>query len=106
MPTFLDMAEQVIPNLCGIKYTSGDLDQGSGCLKPGRTIFLGADSILCGAVATGFDSFIMTTLNICPEISNEIIECVNSGRLNMAREKQKQLNSRISNILEHGKNVR
>lgn len=102
MPTFLDLAEQAIPNFCGIKYTSGDLDQGSGCLKPGRTIFLGADSILCGAVAAGFDSFIMTTLNICPEIASEIIECVNSGRLDTARENQKQLNSKISDILKHG----
>lgn len=102
MPTFLDIAEESIPNFCGIKYTSGDLDQGSGCLKPGRCIFLGADSILCGAVAAGFDSFIMTTLNICPEISNEIIDDVNNGRLNAARERQRTLNARISDILKHG----
>lgn len=102
MPTFLDMAEQSIPNFRGIKYTSGDLDQGSACLKPDRHIFLGADSILCGAVAAGFDSFIMTTLNICPEISYEIIENVNNGQLSVARENQKELNARISDILKYG----
>ncbi|XP_019538314.4 N-acetylneuraminate lyase B [Aedes albopictus] len=102
MPTFLDLAEQSIPNFRGIKYTSGDLDQGSACLKPERHIFLGADSILCGAVAAGFDCFIMTSLNICPEISYEIIENVNNGQLSVAREKQKELNARISDILKYG----
>lgn len=103
MPTFLDLAEQSIPNFRGIKYTSGDLEQGSACLKSGRSIFLGADSILCSAVAAGFDSFIMTTLNICPEISFEIINDVNNGQLDAAREKQKRLNTRIADIMKHGK---
>lgn len=102
MPTFLDMAEQSIPNFRGIKYTNGDLDQGSACLKSERHIFLGADSILCSAVAAGFDSFIMTSLNICPEISYEIIKHVNNGQLSVAREKQKELNARISDILKYG----
>ncbi|XP_053664130.1 N-acetylneuraminate lyase A-like [Anopheles marshallii] len=102
MPTFLDGAEKEIPNFRGIKYTSGDLDQGSACLKEGRTIFLGADSILCGAVAAGFDSFIMTTLNICPEVAFEIITDVNRGAVKDARDKQRKLNAHISTILKHG----
>ncbi|XP_055629595.1 N-acetylneuraminate lyase-like isoform X2 [Toxorhynchites rutilus septentrionalis] len=102
MPTFLDMAEKTIPNLHGIKYTSGDLDQGTNCLKTERTIFLGADTILCGAVATGFDSFIMTTLNICPEISQNIIDLLKCGRVEESRDKQRDLNSTICDILEHG----
>uniref|UniRef100_A0A182WIY3 N-acetylneuraminate lyase n=1 Tax=Anopheles minimus TaxID=112268 RepID=A0A182WIY3_9DIPT len=102
MPTFLDSAEKEIPNFLGIKYTSGDLDQGSACLKEGRTIFLGADTILCGAVAAGFDSFIMTTLNICPEVAIEIIADVNRGAVKEARDKQRKLNALITTILEHG----
>lgn len=102
MPTFLDSAEKEIGNFRGIKYTSGDLDQGSACLKDGRTIFLGADSILCGAVAAGFDSFIMTTLNICPETAFEIISDVNQGAVKEAREKQRKLNELIATILQHG----
>lgn len=100
MPTFLDLAEDAIPNFHGIKYTSGDLDQGSGCLKTGRTIFLGADSILCGAIAAGFDSFIMTTLNICPEVSEEIIEHMRSGNVEAARDAQRDLNDRTAAILK------
>uniref|UniRef100_A0A182M3E0 N-acetylneuraminate lyase n=1 Tax=Anopheles culicifacies TaxID=139723 RepID=A0A182M3E0_9DIPT len=102
MPTFLDCAEKEISNFRGIKYTSGDLEQGSACLKEGRTIFLGADTILCGAVAAGFDSFIMTTLNICPEAAYEIISDVNRGAVKEARDKQRKLNALIATILEHG----
>uniref|UniRef100_A0A182T0U9 N-acetylneuraminate lyase n=1 Tax=Anopheles maculatus TaxID=74869 RepID=A0A182T0U9_9DIPT len=102
MPTFLDSAEKEISNFRGIKYTSGDLEQGSACLKDGRIIFLGADTILCGAVAAGFDSFIMTTLNICPEIALEIITHVNRGDVKEAREKQRKLNALIGTILQDG----
>uniref|UniRef100_A0A182PA02 N-acetylneuraminate lyase n=1 Tax=Anopheles epiroticus TaxID=199890 RepID=A0A182PA02_9DIPT len=102
MPTFLNCAEKDIPNFRGIKYTSGDLELGSACLKEGRTIFLGADTILCGAIAAGFDSFIMTTINICPETAFEIINHMNRGELKEAREKQRLLNVRIGEILTHG----
>lgn len=102
MPTFLDRAEKEITNFRGIKYTSGDLEQGSSCLKEGRTIFLGADTILCGAVAAGFDSFIMTTINICPEAALEIIAAMDRGAVADAREKQRLLNARIGEILAHG----
>ncbi|XP_040166900.1 N-acetylneuraminate lyase A-like [Anopheles arabiensis] len=102
MPTFLDRAEKEITNFRGIKYTSGDLEQGSSCLKEGRTIFLGADTILCGAVAAGFDSFIMTTINICPEAALEIIAAMDRGAVADAREKQRLLNARICEILAHG----
>lgn len=102
MPIFLDLAEQSIPNFRGIKYTSGDLEQGTACLKAGRIIFLGADSILCGALAAGFDSFIMTTLNICPEISAKIIAQMGEGNVDAARDAQRELNARIKQILKKG----
>lgn len=102
MPTFLSMAETTIENFCGIKYTSGDLEQGSACLKEGRTIFLGADTILCGAVASGFDSFIMTTLNICPEVAIKIIDNMKRGAIEEARAEQCKLNQHIASVLKHG----
>uniref|UniRef100_A0A182NHC9 N-acetylneuraminate lyase n=1 Tax=Anopheles dirus TaxID=7168 RepID=A0A182NHC9_9DIPT len=102
MPTFLDKAEKEIPSFRGIKYTSGDLEQGTACLKTGRTIFLGADTILCGAVAAGFDSFIMTTINICPEVAFQILSDMDRGALEDARKHQRELNERITSILRHG----
>ncbi|XP_055535950.1 N-acetylneuraminate lyase-like [Wyeomyia smithii] len=102
MPKFLDLAEKAIPNFGGIKYTSAELDQGSSCLMPGRTIFLGADSILCPAVAAGFDSFIMTTLNIFPELSAKIVRCMQNNDVEEARSVQQELNKKIYEILKYG----
>lgn len=102
MPRFLEMAEKAVPNFVGLKYTSGDLDQGAACLKPGRFVFLGADTILCGALALGFDSTIMTTLNICPEISIKIVELMEAGDVKAAQKEQAKLNERIKKILVRG----
>lgn len=98
------MAEKQIHNFVGLKYTSGDLEVGSACLKPGRSVFLGSDTILCGALALGFDSSIMTTLNICPELSIQIFDLMNCNQLNEAKKVQKQLTQRVTDILIKGNN--
>lgn len=103
MPRFLNLAEKEIPNFVGLKYTSGDLEQGTACLKPGRSVFLGADTILCAAVAIGFDSSIMTTLNFCPDLSLSIMKSVRENRLQEARQTQEVLTRRVQKILENGK---
>ncbi|GAB0099291.1 N-acetylneuraminate lyase [Sergentomyia squamirostris] len=102
MPKFLDLAEREISTFVGIKYTSGDLAQGSACLRENRFIYLGADTILCGALAQGFDSSIMTTLNIYPEMAIEIFESIQKGDIIRAREKQKELSNVVNRILQDG----
>lgn len=103
IPRFLDMAEEAIPNFVGLKYTSNDLDQGAACLKAGRSVFLGADKILSAAITLGFDSAIMTTLSICPELSIKIIDLMKNNKLKEARIAQEQLNKRVDAILKRGK---
>lgn len=102
MPRFCNLAEQEIPNFCGLKFTSVDLDEGAACLKPGRTVFLGADTILTGAVALGFDSAIMTTLNIFPESSFEIFELMRNNKVQDAMVAQMKMNKRIFEICPRG----
>ena len=102
MPRFLKIAEKLIPNFAGIKYTSGDLAEGIKCLKPNRSIFLGADTILAGALVLGFDSAIMTSLNIYPELSLQIIECIKNSDNTKALTLQRKLNDHIDTILKKG----
>ena len=102
MPRFYDLAEKSIPNFCGLKFTSNDLDEGSAILKEGRNVYLGADTILCGAFALGFESAILTTLNICPEIAHEMYAGVQSNRLSEAKAAQDKLNQRIRQICPRG----
>lgn len=68
MSSFMELASKEIKTFRGIKYTSGDLEKGLACLKYGQ-VFLGADTILVGALALGFDCAIMTSLNMHPEMS-------------------------------------
>lgn len=73
MPDFMNLAEKEIPNFRGIKYTSDDLDLlPISALTPNRTVFIGSDVKCLEAHRRGFDSFIMTTLNMKPEISLNI----------------------------------
>lgn len=102
MPPFCDLAEATIPNFVGIKYTSNDLAMGSACLKPGRSIFLGADTLLSAGLVLGFDSAIMTTLNICPAVSLTIMKHITNGQIKEAQKTQKELTARVDKILANG----
>lgn len=96
---FMERAKQEIPTFYGIKYTSGDLEKGIQCLKHGQ-VFLGSDTVLLGAMALGFNSTIMTTLNICPEHSIRIMDAFNKGKLSEALQHQQKLNYEIQEILK------
>lgn len=102
MPTFCNLAEAAVPNFVGIKYTSNDLAMGSACLKPGRNVFLGADTLLTAGLILGFDSAIMTTLNNHPNLSVAIMEHMKNGQIDRAQEAQKELTRRIETILAEG----
>uniref|UniRef100_A0A336M1U9 N-acetylneuraminate lyase n=1 Tax=Culicoides sonorensis TaxID=179676 RepID=A0A336M1U9_CULSO len=96
-------SKKKIPEFAGIKYSNGDLEQISPAVNSGVTVFIGSDMILCSALALGFDSSIMTTLNICPEISVNILNAVKSGKMEDAKKMQWNLNERVSEITGNGK---
>lgn len=102
MARLANLAEQSIPNFVGIKFSSADLDQGASCLKPGRAVFLGSPKVTTGALALGFDSSIMTTLNICPELPIKIFQLMSENRLQEAQVIQNELSRRVDNILKRG----
>jgi N-acetylneuraminate lyase len=103
MPIFMELAKKEIPNFAGIKFTSGDLSVGIECLKFGQ-VFLGADTILCGALALGFENAIMTTLNMHPEMSLKIIDLMENRKVKEARNEQLKLNQYVKKTLKEGNN--
>lgn len=102
MAKFIEIASKTIPNFAGIKYTSGDMEIGAACLRSNQSIFLGADTILSGAIALGFESTIMTSLNICPELSVQIVGLLKHGKIIEANEVQRKLNDKVAEILKLG----
>lgn len=95
-----------MPTFVGIKYTSGDLEKIVACVDTELAIFIGSDTILCGAFALGFDSAIATTLNIFPEIAQGIQASVEKENLTAARRYQKLLNEKVMEITSRGNCLR
>lgn len=88
MPEFMDLAQREISNFRGIKYTSDNLDllPVEETQKPNRTVFIGSDVKCLEAHRRGFDSFIMTTLNMRPELSLMIHKNCRSQEAETAQE--------------------
>lgn len=99
---FCDLAEERIPTFCGIEYANGDLAEGVTVLKEGRNVLLGSDTVLVAGLVLGFDSAILTSLNICPEYAVNIYDSVSNDKLHEARESQTKLTQRIFDITKRG----
>ncbi|KAK5647633.1 hypothetical protein RI129_002525 [Pyrocoelia pectoralis] len=105
MGEFLNKVQDTIPTFNGIKFTSTVLDEGYAAVKACNeryTIFLGADTVMAGAYALGFESSIATSLNMLPQFGQQIVQCIKDGNIKEAQEKQNDLNSAIQIITKYG----
>jgi N-acetylneuraminate lyase len=93
------IAKKEISNFAGIKYSSGDLEKALPCLNNGQ-VFIGSNTILCGALALGFNSAIMTSLNVFPEPAVKMMKYFNSGEFKKAQEQQFILNDFIQSSMK------
>ncbi|XP_044745061.1 N-acetylneuraminate lyase-like isoform X2 [Coccinella septempunctata] len=94
-----------VPNFCGLKFTSTQLDEAVLALHANEgkyAVFLGADSVLAGALALGMDSAIGTTFNIFPNLSIDILNAMNQSQTEHAREIQEKLTYTIEVIKKYG----
>ncbi|XP_063700003.1 N-acetylneuraminate lyase A-like [Culicoides brevitarsis] len=98
----ISLARARLPTFAGVKDSSANLEQIVHALDAGVTIFLGTNAIFVGSLALGFDSFIMTPLNIYPEMNQAIREWMAEGNVTAARQLQKELNEKIREITEKG----
>ena len=100
---FMEDGRESIPNLVGLKYTDTKLFEYQMCLAVDNNeldIVWGCDEMLLGAMATGAEAFIGSTYNIAAPLSNQIIDCFNSGDIDEARTYQLQSAIMIRELLE------
>ncbi|XP_050318759.1 N-acetylneuraminate lyase B-like [Bactrocera neohumeralis] len=106
MRDFCKLAEETIPNFYGIHFASNDLDDGEACLREGRVIILGNSRLLACGLLVGFESALMTVLNIRPDLGWAIWNAMLNNNLETARDTQMLLNNKISYYMgrsnEHG----
>ncbi|XP_076673604.1 N-acetylneuraminate lyase [Andrena cerasifolii] len=105
MGEFLESLGEKLPTFVGIKFTSSNLEEGARALHAGNrkyVIFLGNDQLIGAACALGMDSFIATSINMLPELAQEILAQGGEGNSIGAREKQEQLSKVVIAISRHG----
>lgn len=99
---FCEMVEKEVPNFVGVEYIHHDMVEATTLLKHGRNIVWGMDKVLIGALAVGMDTFMLTTLNICPELVMEIVDRMRQNKLNEAMMFSEKLMRRIDDIYVRG----
>ncbi|XP_070151006.1 N-acetylneuraminate lyase [Polyergus mexicanus] len=105
MGQFLESIDYKIPSFVGIKFTSANLEEGAQALRANNkkyVIFLGNDQLVNAACALGMDSFIMTSINMFPELVLDILAASKNGDMLRAKNLQEKLSSIILVITKHG----
>lgn len=98
MPRLCDLAEKEITTFNGIKFSNSDLNECSACLKPGRKVFLGSNTVFAGALTLGLDSAILISLNVFPELAQEVLAATTENRWHDAQIAQQKLTKRFNEI--------
>lgn len=77
-----------IPNLCGVKFTSGDLATLARCARLGDdwAVMLGYEHLLLPALALGIRGAIGVTFSFATPLYREIIRAFEAGEMEVAQE--------------------
>ncbi|KAL6254821.1 hypothetical protein P5V15_014157 [Pogonomyrmex californicus] len=105
MGQFLESIGDKIPSFVGIKFTSANLEEGAQALRANNrkyTIFLGNDQLINAASALGMDSFILTSINMFPELILDLLTACKNGDTLRARDMQEKLSNIVVIITKHG----
>jgi Dihydrodipicolinate synthase/N-acetylneuraminate lyase len=91
MTAFLELAEERIPNLAGIKYTAATIHEYQACLnyKNGRyDILYGYDELLLPALSVGAKGAIGSTYTFALPLYQKVMECYKANKQEEARKWQ------------------
>ena len=108
MTEFLLEAQDKIPTLAGVKYSSADFGELASILSLKRSngnsfkIFHGNDETLASAVALGVDSAVGSTYNFMPHVFQKLLELQEQGKKEDARNLQEQITNMFKTIFSFG----
>jgi len=105
MIKFLNLAEENIPNLVGVKYSDFKLFELQSCLEfdNGKyDILFGSDEMLLSALSVGVKGAVGSTYNYATPLYNKIIQSFASGDISKARELQSLSVEMVKLQYKHG----
>ena len=80
----LNLANNVCPNIVGMKYTGQDFDKYSSAFFKKFNVLVGADNMMVKAFKCGADGAIGIGYNFAGEWGREIFDAVNQGDMEWA----------------------
>lgn len=107
--TFLTEAKQQIPNLVGVKFTHNNLMEMQQCIHTNNgqfEVLNGFDEILITGLSIGVKAAVGSTYNYIPTIYKEMMDAMEIGNLEKAREMQWKAVQIIDVMIKHGGGVR
>lgn len=105
MPTFLKLAEERIPNLAGIKFSSPNLMDFHACCiyQNGKyKMYWGSDEVLLSGLAVGAAGGIGSTYNYAAPLYRKIIAALKDGRLQEAEKWQRSAVKMVGILIKYG----
>ncbi|XP_018340641.1 PREDICTED: N-acetylneuraminate lyase-like [Trachymyrmex septentrionalis] len=108
MGRFLESIGDKIPSFVGIKFTSFNLEEGVQALRADNrkfNIFLGNNQLVPAAYAMGMDSFILSSVNMFPELVLELLAVCKNGDMIKANHMQEKLSSAVIAIMKHDNRI-
>ena len=91
MPELLNIGQERIPTLAGIKFSNPDLAMFQRCLRAGGgdyEIFWGIDECLLAALSLGGEAAVGSTYNLAAPVYHRMIAAFRRGDLAEARREQ------------------
>lgn len=88
MEDFACKAKLEIPNFTGIKFSSKDLPDMIGVVFNGFNVLYGCDEQFVGGIAMGAHGGVGSLYNFMPKVYHKMLNLVNEGNLQAAREEQ------------------
>lgn len=99
---FLELAEAVMPNVGGVKFTNIDVITLQECVTAGggrHEVFFGVDEMLLAALSVGVRRAVGSTYNFTSQLHRKVIAAFDTGDKDTARTLQRQ-SVRVVRILE------
>lgn len=109
VPEFLKRAKEVIPTLCGVKFTHNNLMEMQQCINLNNgefNILNGFDEILIAGLAEGAKGAVGSTYNYIPIIYKGIMDAMASDNLEEARRLQFESVKILDVVIKHGGGLR
>ncbi|XP_011158131.2 N-acetylneuraminate lyase B [Solenopsis invicta] len=109
MGQFLQSIGDKIPSFVGIKFASTNLEEGAQALRADNkkyVIIFSNNQLINAAYASGMDYFMLSSINVFPELVLDLLAACKSGDTLRAKDLQEKLASAVDAIAKHDKQVR